>query len=79
MILLTTLLAPSAAVAEKVKFCILFCLVEQETVVVDGFCQQYNRLLTDAKAAEEVKKLSRPLKDRLVANEAQYRECMAKK
>lgn len=70
--ILTLLLTISAAEAQKVKLCILFCVVEQEGAV-DSFSTLYERVITSPADSAEVKKLSRPLRERLTRNEVLYR------
>lgn len=70
---LTILLMLSAAPAraDRVKFCFLFCQIEQETPV-DSFCQVYQKVNQGPTDSAEIKKLSRGPKDRLTANEVLY-------
>lgn len=71
MATLTILLTLSGARAGEVKFCFLFCAVEQ-AVPVDSFCQSYQRVNQGAADSAEIKKLSRGPKVRLNANEVLY-------
>lgn len=70
--ILTLLLTISAAEAQKVRLCLLFCVVEQQGAV-DSFSSLYNRVITSPADSAEVKKLSRPLRERLTRNEVLYR------
>lgn len=70
---LTTLLMLLAAPAraDRVKFCFLFCEIEQEAPV-DSYCQVYQQVNQSAADSEEIKKLSRGPKVRLNANDVLY-------
>lgn len=70
---LTTLLMLSAvpAKADRVKFCFLFCEVEQESPA-DSYCQAYQQVNQSAADSAEIKKLSRGPKVRLNANDVLY-------
>ncbi len=68
-ILLTLSAAPARA--DRVKFCFLFCEIEQDSPV-DSFCQVYQKVNQGAADSAEIKKLSRGPKDRLTANEVLY-------
>lgn len=69
---LTLLLTISAAEADRIKFCFIFCAVEQQGVV-DSFSSVYQRVITSPADSAEIKKLSRPLRERLTRNEILYR------
>lgn len=58
MAILTILLTLSGAQAAEVKFCFLFCVVEQEPVV-DSFCQSYLQVNQSADDAADLKRLTR--------------------
>lgn len=61
----------SAAQAEKVRFCFLFCAVERD--VVDSYQSLYGRVITDPSDSDAIKKLPRPLRERIVRNETLHR------
>lgn len=67
MILLTLSDAPAA----EIKFCFLFCAVEQESPV-DSFCQAYQQVNRSPEDAAEIKKLPRAPKVRLNTNDVLY-------
>lgn len=62
----------SAASADRIKFCFLFCAVEADGPV-DSFTQVYSRVILSPADSEEIKKLSRPLRERITGNEVKYR------
>jgi predicted NAD/FAD-binding protein len=62
----------SAAEADRIKFCFIFCAVEHHGAV-DSFSTVYQRVITSPADSAEIKKLSRPLRERLTRNEALYR------
>lgn len=68
---LTILLTLSAARADEIQFCFLFCSVKQ-AAPVDSFCQSYQRVNQSAADSAEIKKLSRGPKVRLTANDVLY-------
>lgn len=68
---LTILLTLSAARADEVQFCFLFCSVKR-AAPVDSFCQSYQRVNQSAADSAEIKKLSRGPKVRLNANDVLY-------
>lgn len=70
--ILITLSMISAAQAERVRLCVLFCLVET-TGPVDSFAALYERVIRTPAEADEVKRLSRALRERLTRNEVLYR------
>lgn len=65
---LTILLTLSAASADTIKFCFLFCAVEPAPVV-DSFCQTYQQVNQSPADSAEIKKLTRDPKVRLNAND----------
>ena len=69
--ILIALLMTSAANAEKIKFCFLFCIIESE--VSDSFVAAYKRVILSPADSADIKKLPRPLRERLTANETLYR------
>lgn len=69
-ILMTSMML-SAAQADTVRFCFLFCAVE-DAPVVDSFCQAYQRVNASAADSAEIKKLSRGPRARLTANDVLY-------
>lgn len=73
MAILTILLTLSAtpSQADRVKFCFLFCEIEQDGPA-DSYCTSYLRVNQSAADAAEIKKLSRGPKVRLNANEVLY-------
>lgn len=62
----------SVAEADRVRLCILFCIVETPAAV-DSFTTLYQRVITTPADANEIKRLSRPLRERLTRNEVLYR------
>lgn len=62
----------SAAEAQRVRFCLLVCVVESQGAV-DSFTTLYNRVITSPSDSEAIKKLPRPLRERLTRNEVLYR------
>lgn len=68
--ILMTLTTLSAARADEVEFCFLFCSVKRP--VVSDFCTSYLKVNQGASDAAEIKKLSRGPKSRLTANEVLY-------
>lgn len=70
---LTTLLMLSAAPAraDRVKFCFLFCEIEQDSPV-DSYCTSYQQVNQGASDAAEIKKMSRAPRVRLTANDVLY-------
>lgn len=62
----------SAARAERIRFCFLFCAIES-TAAVDGFCQNYERVIRNAEDAGAIKNLSRAPKSRISRNDVLYR------
>ena len=63
----------SAASADRVRFCLLVCVVESAGSAVDSFTTLYNRVVTSPADADAIKKLPRPLRERLTRNEVLYR------
>ncbi len=72
MAILILLSMISGANADRVRFCFLFCAVETPAAV-DSFDKLYQRVVTSPADAGEIKKLSRPLRERLTRNETLYR------
>lgn len=70
--ILTVLLMTSAAKADRVKFCFLFCAVESPAAV-DSFCTSYSRVIRNPSDAAAVKGLPRNLRERNAANDTLYR------
>ncbi len=68
--ILMTLTTLSAARADEVEFCFLFCSVKRP--VVSDFCQAYVKVNQGAADSAEIKKLSRGPKSRLTANDVLY-------
>ncbi len=69
LVLLSTI---SAADADRVRLCILFCVVETPAAV-DSFDKLYERVIVSPADSAEVNRLSRPLRERLTRNEVLYR------
>lgn len=70
--ILTILLTLSAAQGAEVKFCFLFCVVEQEPPV-DSFCQAYQQVNRSAEDAADIKRMTRrDARVRLTANDVLY-------
>lgn len=69
LMLLSTI---SAANADKVRLCVLFCLVETPKAV-DSFDKAYERVVLTPEDAAAIKKLPRGLRERLTRNEVLYR------
>ena len=69
---LTILLMLSApARADRVKFCFLFCEIEQDSPV-DSYCTSYQQVNQSAADGAEIKKMSRAPRVRLTANDVLY-------
>lgn len=62
----------SAAQADRVRLCVLFCLIESPPAV-DSYTALYEMVIRSPTDADEVKRLSRPLRERLTRNEVLYR------
>lgn len=62
----------SAAQADRVRLCVLFCVVETPPAV-DSYTALYEQVIRTPADSEEIKKLSRPLRERLTKNEVLYR------
>ncbi len=56
----------------EVKFCFLFCVVDQPKAV-DGFCQNYERVIRNPSDSAEVKKLKGDTLKRTARNDTLYR------
>lgn len=69
LMLLSTI---SAASADKVRLCLLFCVVETPDAV-DSFSKAYERVIQSSDDAGAIKKLPRALRERLTRNEVLYR------
>lgn len=65
------MLSAAPAKADRVRFCFLFCEIEQDAPV-DSFCLNYTKVNQSASDAAEIKRLSRGPKTRLNANEVKY-------
>lgn len=63
----------SAASADRVRFCLLVCVVESQGGAVDSFTALYNRVIMSPADSAAIKKLPRPLRERLTRNEVLYR------
>lgn len=70
--ILLMLLATTPSQAQKVKFCFLFCAVE-EVPVIDSFCQSYQRVIRNRADSATVKAVPDPVRKRTEANDALYR------
>lgn len=69
---LTILLTISAAQAERVRLCVLFCVVESGAAV-DSYTALYEPVIRSPSDSSEIKSLSRSLRARITKNDAQYR------
>jgi hypothetical protein len=65
------MLSGTQARADRVKFCFLFCEIEQDPIS-DSFCTSYQQVNRGASDSAEIKKLSRAPKIRLNANDVLY-------
>lgn len=64
--------ATSAAEAERVRFCFLFCTVETEAPA-DSFCAAYERVIRSELDGAEIGTVSRAVRQRIARNDALYR------
>lgn len=62
----------SAASADRVRFCFLFCAVESPAAV-DSFDKAYERVILTPADSAAVKALPRGVRERLTRNEVLYR------
>lgn len=69
LMLLSTI---SAAQADRVRLCVLFCLVDPPAAV-DSFDRAYEPVIRTPEDAAQIKHLPRALRERLTRNETLYR------
>lgn len=69
LIILSTI---SAASADRVRLCLLFCLVESAGAT-DSFSASYQRVITSPADSAAIKVLPRGVRERLTRNEVLYR------
>jgi hypothetical protein len=65
------MLSVAPARADRVKFCFLFCEIEQDSPV-DSYCTSYLQVNQSAADGAEIKKMSRAPRNRLTANDVLY-------